>query len=170
MNDDIEVKTEVDDSAPPSLDAGVERALDSAIADFEPVSEEQAKSGGKEDTESAAMVGMMYAGVFSVLALRLGDHWALSPLEVEALAVPTVAVIKKYIPNAKAGPEAVLLGAVAMVVLPRLVASKEPKTTEKDNQATTKAQPSATTEQQPQQPSNDGGFVESVQQGGANGG
>ncbi len=149
-----------------TLDAGVEAALDSHIADFEPVTEEQAKSGGAVDQESAAMVGMMYSGLFSVLSMRLGEHWALEQAEVEALSVPTVAVIAKYLPNAKAGPEAVLLGAVAMVVLPRLMVKAEPKTTEKDSQKTTEAQPSDTTEAQPSEPSSHGGFdVDGVSNG-----
>lgn len=139
----------------PALDPETEAALNSALAEFEPVEENESQKQSADDG-SAAMVGMFYAGAFQILSARLGEHWALDQAEVEALAVPTVAVVKKYMPNAKAGPEAALIGAAAMIVLPRLMFKDEKEV--KDNQKTTEQQPSKTTEQQPQEPSNHGGF------------
>jgi hypothetical protein len=122
---DAEKAVEVEEVPEPTLSPENEAALDGLISDFEP--EKEKASGASDDKQSAEMVGMFYAGAFGILASRMGGHWALSSEEVEALSVPTVAVVKKYLPNAKAGPEAALLGAVAFVVLPRLMVGKEPE-------------------------------------------
>jgi hypothetical protein len=116
---------EVEEVPEQTLSPENEAALDGLINDFEP--EKEATTSANDDEQSAAMVGMFYAGAFNILSARMGDHWALSPEEVEALSVPTVAVVKKYMPNAKAGPEAALLGAAAIVILPRLMVGKEPE-------------------------------------------
>lgn len=107
----------------PELDPQQERELRGLMPDFEPVEEKkgQAKTEAAGDAQSVMMVSLMYAGLFGVLATRLGDHWNLSEAEVTSLAAPTVAVIAKYFPDMRVGAEMALLSAVAMVVVPRLM-------------------------------------------------
>ena len=100
-----------------------EAALDALMPDFEPEPEKQKEPAPDKQTEE--MIGAFYGVAFGIAATRLGEHWALSEDEVRALSEPTVAVLNKYAPNAKVGPEAALLGAVVMVVMPRLMVPKE---------------------------------------------
>lgn len=107
------------------LDDEQENSLRELMPDFEPKkgagTGSKSKTQKEPDKESVAMVSLMYAGVFAVLASRLGAHWQLSEAEIVSLAEPTVAVIAKYYPDARVGAEVALLAAVAMVVVPRLL-------------------------------------------------
>lgn len=107
----------------PALDPAQERELRELMPDFEPQEEKQGtgKAAAADDKQSIMMVSLMYAGIFGVLASRLGAHWNLSEAEVASLAAPTVAVMAKYFPSMRVGPEMALLSAVAMVVVPRLM-------------------------------------------------
>ena len=73
--------------------------------------------------EFIGMVAIGYAGLFAILAGRLGNHWNLAPDEVESLAKPTCMVIEKYFPKVaeSIGVEAMLVGAVAAVIFPRVM-------------------------------------------------
>lgn len=109
-----------------NLDAGQEANLRSLMPDFEPgddVKKEGSKSKTEKepDRETLQIVSVMYAGLFGVAAMRMGEHWALSDDEVNQLAVPTVAVLDKYLPGARLGVEVALLAAVAMVIFPRVM-------------------------------------------------
>lgn len=71
----------------------------------------------------APLARMLWVGA-SVFGERWGKKWALSESEIAQLSEATVPVLQKYLPEdlLKAGPEAVLLLAVAMVYGPKLVA------------------------------------------------
>lgn len=93
--------------------------------DFEPKKTDSpgGKTQKEHDPQAVGMITMLYAGLFAVLAARLGDHWQLTEKELVSLAEPTVAVVAKYYPDVKLGPEMALISAVAIVVLPRLLVS-----------------------------------------------
>lgn len=113
-----EIKSEVEEK--PAIEPETEKALDEQLAEFEPEAEGGTSEAPKVDAQGVAMVAMFYSGAFSILSSRLGEHWKLSDDEAQALAAPTLAVINKYAPGIKTGPEAVLLGVAAMIVLPRV--------------------------------------------------
>jgi len=60
----------------------------------------------------------LYTGMFGIIALRVGKHWEINPLEAKMIAEPTKIVLDKY--AVKLSPEFVLAGSLALVVLPRL--------------------------------------------------
>ena len=110
----------------PNLNPAQEAELRGLMPDFEPKGDDIKKEGGgtaqkAPNAETLQIVSVMLAGVFTVAAARLGDHWALLQEELVALAVPTFAVLEKYLPVAKVGPEVALLAAVAMIVFPRVM-------------------------------------------------
>jgi hypothetical protein len=114
----------------PNLDEGQEANLRGLMPDFEPKGEDIKNAAGngtqkEPDKETLQIVSLMYAGLFGVAAARLGGHWALSGDELVQLAVPTVAVLDKYMPNAKLGVEVALLAAVAMVIVPRVIVTMQ---------------------------------------------
>lgn len=121
------METENKEPKKSNLDEGQEASLRSLMPDFEPKGDDVKKESGKSkaqkepDPETIQIVSLMYAGLFGVAAMRLGEHWALSADEVHQLAAPTVAVLDKYMPGAKLGVEVALLAAVAMVVFPRVM-------------------------------------------------
>jgi len=109
---------------PPVLDPSQEAELKKLNGDFEPEKAGSGKAGSTQkepDKDTVAMISLMYAGTFGILAARLGAHWNLSPAEVSMLAEPTALVIEKYYPDASIGCEAALVGAVFLVVVPRLM-------------------------------------------------
>lgn len=121
-----ENKPEVEEK--PAIEPETEAALNEKLSEFEPEAEGGAgksEEAPKVDAQGVAMVAMFYSGAFSVLSSRLGEHWKLSDDEAQALAAPTLAVINKYAPGIKTGPEAVLLGVAAMIVLPRVQVTAE---------------------------------------------
>lgn len=129
------METENKEPKKSNLDEGQEASLRSLMPDFEPKGDDIKKAAGSSsksqkepDPETIQIVSLMYAGLFGVAAMRLGEHWALSADEVHQLAAPTVAVLDKYMPGAKLGVEVALLAAVAMVVFPRVMVtiSKQP--------------------------------------------
>lgn len=114
----------------PNLDAEQEANLRGLMPDFEPKGDDIKKAAGngaqkEPDKETLQIVSLMYAGLFGVAAARLGQHWALSGDELVQLAVPTVAVLDKYMPGAKLGVEVALLAAVAMVIVPRVITTMQ---------------------------------------------
>lgn len=106
-----------------NLSVEQEAELRNLEPDFEP--KKNGASDGKTqkepDEQAVGMVTLLYAGLFAVLATRLGDHWQLTEKELVSLAEPTVAVVAKYYPDVKLGPEMALVAAVAVVVFPRLM-------------------------------------------------
>lgn len=120
------LKEQVQESEKPAIEPETESALDDLI-DFDPDAQPEQSEQASQDVQSVAMAAMFYQGAFKVLANRLGDHWALSVEEAQALSEPTIAVMNKYLPNAKVGPEAALVGAAAVIVLPRILASTKPE-------------------------------------------
>lgn len=108
------------------LSADQENELRGLVPEFEPVKNgggdgDSAKNKGAPDAESIQMMSLLYAGVFGLLAARLGDHWALSEAELQSIAAPTAAVVQKYLPDAQMGVEAALVVSLMVVVVPRLM-------------------------------------------------
>jgi hypothetical protein len=113
-----------------SVDSGLSEEQEAALGqlqpDFVPPNDKDEKSSkAAEKAQSIHTVTMVLGGVFEVLAVRLGEHWRLDPKEANAIAVPAVEVMDKYLPEFENGPEVALVAAVGMVVLPRVLAQKQ---------------------------------------------
>jgi len=65
--------------------------------------------------------------VFAIIAARRGAHWALALGEAAALGESLDAVLAKYLPDGadKYAAEIGLIGAAAMIVMPRLAMDSE---------------------------------------------
>lgn len=106
-----------------------EKGLDELSGDFVPA--EPGSDGKKKERvdpkldQSAAMINMALMGIFEVLGSRMGDHWRLDPKEAAAIAQPAAMVLDKYAPDFENGPELALLGAVGVVVLPRVIMQRQ---------------------------------------------
>lgn len=114
MNEEIE---NIEQSSDGLTNEQVE-SLNELIPNSEPTAEQ---STVDNTAATVQMVEMLVTGVFAVLATRLGSHWALKPAESKAIAEPAVMVLDKYFPDMNFGPELALVGAVGMVVLPRVI-------------------------------------------------
>ena len=131
----------------PAQDPEVQRQfdqLDGLLSDFTPEPEQEgaADQSGSTDAQPAMESGEMCAALLSVLftlmASRRGDHWMLSDAEGEMLGNALAAVLDKYMPGMKGGPEATLIIVALMIVGPRAVADQKVK-----KQKVTKLQPKA---------------------------
>lgn len=107
----------------PKIDPAQEADLLKLTGDFDAskVAGSDGKTQKEPSKETIGFISLMYAGVFGILAARIGEHWALKPDEVAMLAEPTALVMDKYFPDSGLGCEAALVGAVFLVVMPRLL-------------------------------------------------
>lgn len=108
--------------------------LDGLLLDFKPEPEhenyesnEAAASEQVPDMETGEMVTALLTVIFSLMAGRRGDHWALSDAESEMLGNALAAVLDKYVPNMKGGPEATLIVVVLVIVGPRAMEDRHLK-------------------------------------------
>lgn len=85
-------------------------------------------SGAPEAEPQGPSTGEMVAGVlaitFGLVAARRGAHWNLSAAEAQQAGEAYGAVLDKYFPDMKAGPEVAAVAVTAMIVLPRLAADR----------------------------------------------
>ncbi|HZF30006.1 MAG TPA: hypothetical protein VE907_12865 [Gammaproteobacteria bacterium] len=73
--------------------------------------------------ETADMCAMLLGVTFNqVLAPRSGDHWKLADEECTALGTAYGAVLDKYFPNLRTGPEAAAIIVTLAVLGPRVMA------------------------------------------------
>lgn len=101
-----------------------------ALIDGEFVPSEQDLAAGQDSPKvTEVSTGELCTGcfqlAFSVMASRKGEHWALKQEEAEALGNSFGAVLDKYWPGLDLGPEVALLGAAAMVMMPRIAEDKK---------------------------------------------
>lgn len=105
-----------------SLDAQQESDLSRLEGEYIP-SENDIKTDGSTPQPEVS-TGQLCTGclslIFGAVAMRKGDHWALTEEEASMLGDSTGAVLDKYFPDMSLGPEVALLGAAAMIVMPRI--------------------------------------------------
>lgn len=123
------------ESAEHGVDQDVKRQLDQLdglLLDFKPEPEsgetEQIAAGDSGAAmETEEMVTAVLTIIFSMMATRRGDHWALSDAESEMLGGALAAVLDKYMPDMKGGPEATLIVVVLLIVGPRAAVDRNIK-------------------------------------------
>lgn len=71
------------------------------------------------DMETSVMCKMLLAALFGIMAGRRGKHWELQDAEAEQLGIALAAVLDKYMPEFKGGPEATLILVALLIVGPR---------------------------------------------------
>lgn len=84
--------------------------------------------GAPEAEPQGPSIGEMMAGVlgitFGLVAARRGAHWNLSAAEAKQAGEAYGAVLDKYFPDMRTGPEVAAVAVTAMIVLPRLAADR----------------------------------------------
>jgi hypothetical protein len=79
----------------------------------------QVEAGQREQLE------MLLSVSFGMAAAGFGDHWSLQQAEAQSLATALDPVLEKYLPGMSMGWEITLLMALGMVVVPRVVVTKQ---------------------------------------------
>ena len=122
---------EQDTQADPDLDQQLDNLEKMAAKDFTPPENDASlpapQNTQEVDIDTGAMCGTLAKLIFSILANRKGKHWALSKEEADDLGPAIAAVLDKYMPGMKGGPEATLIIAVMLIVMPRVQADAEIK-------------------------------------------
>lgn len=119
----------------PAADAEVQKQfdqLDGLLLDFKPEPEPEAESQSDDAVpghgmDTGEMCSALFNVIFTLMASRRGDHWMLSDAEGEMLGNALAAVLDKYMPGVKGGPEATLIVVVLLLVGPRAMADRQIK-------------------------------------------
>lgn len=90
--------------------------------------ETKSKKSASSITVGQAEINSLIVGVFSLVALKGGEHWAVSPDEAESISKPLSNVLEKM--NmvekvAEVSDGAMLLIATAMLIIPRVMITAE---------------------------------------------
>ncbi len=83
---------------------------------------------------TADACGALWDALFRVLGARLGEHWRLSPEEVEALGEPSNACLDRYLPDVFSEHAEILALALALlsVTMPRVIYHRQLKEAQKE--------------------------------------
>ncbi len=106
--------------------AGLEARAEAAAGEEAAEGEYQPGSGEAEqaDPSSAEVVQTLAAVTFNLVAVRRGEHWNLSAEEARQIGEAGGAVMDKWAPGMKVGPEATLAVTLGVVAMGRLQQDK----------------------------------------------
>jgi hypothetical protein len=90
------------------------------------------KVNEKVVAENAANFALLIQGVFNIVAMRSGDHWAITQEEAQGIATPAARIMERYDITEKVneyGDYVALAVATGMVIVPRVIISQMQKPT-----------------------------------------
>lgn len=132
----MDASTEAPVATGEHVDALLQAEADAAIAGVDPVGPVAAPVEAPVATKETADMCTMLLGVTfnQVLAPRQGDHWALADEECAALGTAYGAVLDKYFPNLRSGPEAAAVIVTLAVLGPRVMKTVQQKAADEQKQ------------------------------------
>jgi len=90
------------------------------------------KVNEKVVAENAANFALLIQGVFNIVAMRSGEHWAITQEEAQGIATPAARIMERYDITEKVneyGDYVALAVATGMVIVPRVIISQMQKPT-----------------------------------------
>jgi len=102
-----------------------EEALEGQWQPEDEVKKEEEERTAAFDFSTADLLGMAIGAVFELVALRVGESFALQEGEAETLGAVWEPVADRYLPDLNVGPLPVAFGMTAMIMVPKVKAHKQ---------------------------------------------
>lgn len=124
------------------IDGLLRSEADAALADFSPAPTETASapSAPEPSKETAEMCAALFAITFNeVVAPRQGEHWKLTEGECKSLGTAYGALLDKYFPDLRTGPEFAAIIVTLAVFGPRVMTTAKKAADEQKQRAASAA-------------------------------